>query len=206
MVLKKIKRIVTIIGIILSFYILDFGYRMLIYNDVNYYNVFKISPNLFTLAYISIFIGLLYLMNSTVRKILYVAIDIMFCMITFIEYGQISLGIIIVCLLSLIITLLNVYFMNNKEEKINIYKTLFIVLVCLICFIFFRGIASLSLGPEVITTSGKIEDSPRNVYLYEVDETKKQEVSGIYEYTFRDLFDNLNEKLDNNIKRINDKY
>lgn len=206
MKMKWVKNIIPIIGIILSFFILDFGYRILLNNDMSYYNVFKLSPNLFTLAYISLFCGILYLLNPLLRKIAYISLDLIFCMIAFIEYNQISYGIILVCLLSIMVTLLNIYFMNDKENKKNIYNYIFIILGSIICFIFLRGISIVSLGPEVIRTSGKIDDSPKNMYLYDISVVKKQEVSGIYEYTFRDLYDCLSDNYKDNIKKINNKY
>ena len=206
MEMKWVKTFIHIIGIILSFFILDFGYRILLNNDLNFYNVFELSPNLFTFSYISLICGLLYLLNPLLRKIAYISLDLIFCIIIFFEYNQINYGIVLICLLSMLITFLNAYFMENTDNKKSVYNYTFIILGSILCFIFFRGIGVFSLGPEVIRTSGKVDDSPKNVYLYDLGVVKKQEVSGIYEYTFRDLYNCLADNLNSNIKKINDKY
>lgn len=202
----KARKLISIIGIIFSFFILDFGYRLLLNNDLNYYSIFRVGPNLFSLAYIFLFIGILYLLNSNLRKIAYISFDIMFCMIAFIEYGQINYQIITVCLLSILVTLVNIFFMKEYKNKKNIYNYLFIILTSLICFIFCRGLAIMSLGPEVIRSSGEIDDSPKNIYIYNINSVKKQQVTGIYEYTFDDMFDTFVDNYNKNIKRINNKY
>lgn len=231
-VIKQYQLIViNILGMLVSFFVLDFGFRLLITNEIDYYHLLEISPNLFSLSNIFLIIGILFLIKIKIRKVVYLSLNIIMIFITYFEYllfqkerivtsiidlfyyDLISLiqytdfKIIIVIGLSLVICLLTSHFMKNQKSIINNkYDLSIIVLVFIIIIGTTRGIATMALGPEVILSSNKQKEAPKNIYLYDINSVKKIEVSGIYEYLIIEEIDNFIFQFNYNQEKIKENY
>lgn len=225
------RTILTALGIFLSFYITDFGLRYIITKEVAYYELFKISPNFFTISWIILLGSILTLIKPKYRKMVYLLTLIINNLYTYFEYllyqkdGTLSslfkvwtdeflnlvsytdLKIVIICGISIFISILTCHYGMKKEETSRTnYQILVIILLTIIFFGGLRGIAVMSLGKEVITTSKKIEEVPKNIYLYEVDQNKKIEVSGTYEYLYLQIKDYCFEQFNKNQEKIKVMY
>ena len=232
--MKKFKNILKFnkcnIGIFLSLFILDLGLRLVINNDINYYSITKLSPNLFTASFIFLIIGLLSFMKIKYRKIIYLIINTSMMIITYFEYlilkkensfisitnvFSFDLGkllsytdfkIILVIIISLLISLLTVYFMNKEKDKIKDKFDIFILILIIIILVGgCRGSATMMLGPEIINNK-KLEINAKSIYLHDIDNNKKMKVTGLYEYLFLELKDDIINQFKYNEKRIKDYY
>lgn len=81
-----IINIITIICMIISYLIIDLGIRFLSYETYNFYSYKKLSPTLFSLSWITLFIGIFYLLNKKKRKIFYIITLIIFNLIALSQY------------------------------------------------------------------------------------------------------------------------
>ena len=68
---KGVQLGVFILGVFFSFFILDIRLRMLTYQYVNFYAWDALSPFLFTVSWIALFIMLLLLLPKKARRIIY---------------------------------------------------------------------------------------------------------------------------------------
>ena len=69
---NSIMNFVVIICMALSYWIIDIGIRFLSYDSYKFYSYTNIAPSLFSFCWISIFIGVFYLLNKEKRKIFYI--------------------------------------------------------------------------------------------------------------------------------------
>ena len=67
-----IMNIIIIILMTLSYFIIDIGIRYLSYDTYQFYSYKLLSPSLFTLSWISLFIGIFYLIPKKKRQIYYI--------------------------------------------------------------------------------------------------------------------------------------
>ena len=218
--LKELKYLKNYIGIFLSLFILDFGLRFILSKEISYYNITSLSPNLFTISWIFIIIGILYFMKLKMKKIIYIIINSSMLILTYIKYLALKTDnsfnfdllnytdykIVLLITISLIIFLITIYFMNKEieTEKSKLDK-LIILLLMLIIIGGCRGTAIMSLGPEKISDNKKIEKAPKNIYLYGND-NKKIKVAGLYEYLYSDLKEFIINQYDYNKEKINERY
>lgn len=228
---KYLLIVINILGMLLSFFILDFGFRFLITKEITYYHVLRISSNLFSLSTIFIIIGILLLIQIKIRKIMYLVLNLIMIFITYFEYlifqkekivtsiidlfsydfinlmQYTDFKIILVICISLTICLLTSHFMSDKEKIIKSkYDFLIIILLFIIIIGTTRGIATMALGPEVILSSKKQEEVPKNIYLYDINSIKKIEVSGLYEYLIIEEIDNFIFQFNYNQNKIKENY
>lgn len=225
---RKIIYTNIIIGIVilLSFLIIDLVMKSLLAKQV-----FNISSILFTLSWIALLLGILVLVKKKSKIILYSVISLLVTSISYLEYlyfqkeqkylllneifsidwssylKYTDLKIIILCVSSILITILTIYFINKQKElKLSLYSVIITILVTFITFSGLRGIAIMSLGPEVVRSSNRIEETDKNIYLYDINRQKKLEISGFYEYIFQDLKEDFLTQLNKNNKKIEKKY
>ena len=76
----------TTICMLISYLIIDLGIRFLSYETYNFYSYKKLSPTLFSLSWITLFIGIFYLLNKKKRKIFYIITLIIFNLIALSQY------------------------------------------------------------------------------------------------------------------------
>lgn len=225
------RTILTSLGVFISFFITDFGLRYIITKEVNYYSLFEVSPNLFTISWIILLGSILTLIKPKYRKIYYLLTLVISNLYTYFEYllyqkfGTISLvskvfngnflellshtdlNIILICGISIFVSILVCRYGIKKEEKRKTkYQILVTVLLIIIFFGGLRGIAIMNLGKEVVTTSKKIEEVPKNIYLYEINQNKKIEVSGTYEYLYLSVKNYCIDQFDKNQEKIKINY
>lgn len=224
---NKLSLIITGLIIFLSFYIPDIGFRIILNNYNNYYSILEISPNLFTLSFIFLFIGIYFLINSKLKKFIYIVLNFINVLIIYFEYlhfkcystifsnhlfdditkliSYTDYKIVIICILSILISLLIIFFDNyNKNYSFN--QVILIVLSTILISGSLHGLAIISLGPEVISISGKRIDSAKNIYLDKTDIIKNIQISGIYENNLSKLNNIINNKIDTNNKKIIENY
>ena len=80
---SKIFLNIVIIGLIFSsFYVLDVSLRVFSNRYINVYSWYHFSPNLFTFSWISLFIGVFYLLPKKAGNITYIIILFLFNIIT----------------------------------------------------------------------------------------------------------------------------
>ena len=134
---NKLSLIITGLIIFLSFYIPDIGFRIILNNYNNYYSILEISPNLFTLSFIFLFIGIYFLINSKFKKFIYIVLNFINVLIIYFEYlhfkcystifsnhlfdditkliSYTDYKIVIICILSILISLLIIFFDNYSK-------------------------------------------------------------------------------------------
>ena len=84
---SKIFLNLIVIGLLFSsFYVLDVSLRLFSNRYVDVYSWYHFSPNLFTFSWISLFIGVFYLLPKKARNIVYFIILILFNIITYAEF------------------------------------------------------------------------------------------------------------------------
>jgi len=225
---RKIISTNIIIGlvILLSFLIIDLIMKLLLTNQI-----FNASSILFTISWISLLLGILVLVKKKVKVILYSVISLLVTSISYLEYlyfqkeheyllvneifsidwfsyiKYTDIKIIILCICSIILMSLTIYFINNQKEIIlSKYQIIITILVTIITFTGLRGISIMTLGPEVIRSSNEIEEVDKNIYLYDINREKKLKISGFYEYLFQDIKNTFITQLEKNSKVIEKKY
>ena len=87
---KGVQLGVFILGVFFSFFILDIRLRMLTYQYVNFYAWDALSPFLFTVSWIALFIMLLLLLPKKARRIIYSLLLIAFNILTLAQYIHIQ--------------------------------------------------------------------------------------------------------------------
>lgn len=228
---KKFKISKSYIGMILSLLILDFGFRFILSSQIDYDRIGNISSILFSLSFIFLTSGLLSFITQKYRKAIYLVVNSLMIIITYFEYlffqkekvflslrdlfnhnlfkgmSYTDYKIILVIILSLLVSVITVYIMNKeiskRKDKIDILIT---VLIIIILVGGTRGVATMLLGKKVVTNNKIIEDVPKNIYLYNIDNHKKMMITGLYEYFILEEKDYLISQFNENQKRIQENY
>jgi phosphoglycerol transferase MdoB-like AlkP superfamily enzyme len=81
-----IMNIIIIIGMILSYLIIDVGLRFITYDNYKFYEYTKLTPSLFSLSFISIYVGIFYLLKKRYRQIFYIINLLIFNLICYSQY------------------------------------------------------------------------------------------------------------------------
>ena len=183
-----------------------FGY------NIDFYNITGISPNLFTISWIILFLGITLNVKKKIGKRIYLFINILFLIIflvnniyysmtnTFFDFNlleSISEGspYIIDTIKStkpiiFISTIFIIYLISLGYQKIP-YKTkgnkkLFFISI--ITFLFIHTITPYTLGKANLELTWSSWRNPRNVYISFNDNNKSLKISGLYEYTIRNFY------------------
>lgn len=193
------------------FIAIDLIIRIFGYN-IDFYNITGISPNLFTISWITLFIGLSLGFKKKIGKNLYLLINILFLIIflvnsiyysmtnTFFDFSlleSVSEGspyiietmknakpIIYISAIFIVYLISLGYHRIPYKTKSN-KKTLFI---SIIAFLFLHIITPYTLGKAYSELTWSSWRNPRNIYNAFNDNNKSLKVSGIYEYTFRNFY------------------
>ena len=232
----KIKNFIIknkhIILMIISFYLFDFVLRFFTRN-INFYNIFSIAPNLFTISWIILMIGICSFFNKNISKIVYViifSINLALFLTHSIYYSYFNnffdfsslqyaseagaylvdaiksspIWVYITTFIQITISYFIVRFMPNKKCNYN-YKFL---IICVIIFGITHFVSPLTLGNPVTTWDAwRI---PRNVYISFNDNNRSMQVAGFYEYNIRNFYVNYlkeEEKIeDENLELLDEKF
>ena len=216
--MKLIKKWVNknsyILLMMLSFILLDFIMRFFT-RSINFYNIFGIVPNLFTLMWVFLMVGICISLNKKVGRILYIIlITISIAMFlthtiyysyfkNFFDFSSLQFAgeagnylvdaiksspIWIFITVFIIITIS--YFAVKKMNKINKNNNEWLkILIIVIIFIGMHSLTPLFLGKSVTTWDAW--RNPRNVYNVFNDNNRSMQVSGFYEYNFRNIYINF---------------
>lgn len=208
-----------ILIMVISFFTLDFTLRFYTKN-INFYNIYSLAPNLFSISWIFLMVGVITLFNKKTSKILY-CISISICLIMFLVHSiyfsyfknffdfsslqfageagsylvdAIKSSPIWVFITSFFIITLSFFaikYIPDKTDKFN-YKKLLIILIV---FLSIHYITPFLLGKAV--TSWDAWRKPRNVYNVFNDNNRSMQVAGFYEYNFRNFYVNFLKKEEN---------
>ncbi len=205
------REVLNILLLSLPFVIMDIATR-LFGSSISFYSLFRITPRLFSLAYIVLFLGISLNIKNRQGKIIYSLCFFLFYLIflvqniyystmnNFFGFSLIALAgegsdyfwdailncnvfVYIVAVLILIIYILAIrnfpdYTNYNKKGLVHIG----------IFFLVFHIVAKLFLGVGNFELTWDTWRNPRNVYNNFNDSNKCLTLSGLYEYTFRDLY------------------
>ena len=206
--LVKYKREIMLI---LPFIMMDLFTRILGYK-IHFYSVFSIVPNLFTIIWVFLIVGVILSFKKSIGKVIYVIMFIIsFALFTvnnvyysmtssFFDFSLVLLAgegsgyfmdAIVNCnkvvylLMIVILCLFSLslkYFPNKKE---NDFKCLFKVFVI---FIIMHLFIPMLLGKKDKELTWSTWKNPRNIYISFNDNNKSMRISGLYEYSFRNFY------------------
>lgn len=193
------------------FIIMDFFTRCYA-KDVSFYKIFKLPPNLFTLIWIVLFIGLTLGFKKKIGKRIYLFTTILFLIMfltnnvyysmtkTFFDFSLLEstsegAPYIIDTLkncnpLVYIITIITIISTIIAYKKIP-YKTKNnqkIILNTICIFLLVHAIIPITLGKANTSLTWSSWRNPRNIYISFNDNNKSMKVSGLYEYTIRNFY------------------
>jgi len=226
-----VKNILLIVFISLSFGLIDIYLRRFGFSYIAFYKYTHLAPNLFTLSYIIIIIGIIYLLPKK-GSIIFLAISNILANILllaqtlhmkildrFFAFSDILLGkeaegylgyainktdfkVIAMIIISITLTVIACLIIRSINLKRTKKYYLTIVLIIIIIVPLTRFLAINRLGK-------KAEDplawdaafKPRNVYDDFNNQTKSLEVSGMYELMFRSTYLYIKDQFINNNKK-----
>ena len=214
-IIKFITKIIFkykyLIYMILPLLSMDIITRLFGYN-IDFYDITGISPNLFTISWIILFIGLSLNLKKKIGKKIYLFINIFFLVIfllnniyysmtnTFFDFNLLEstsegapyiLDTIKNAKPIIYLSAIFIIYLIHKGYKSIPYKTktnhLFL-LTSIITFIIIHSFIPLTLGKANEELTWNSWKNPRNIYMSFNDSNKSLKISGIYEYTFRNFY------------------
>ena len=212
----------------LPFLVMDITIRLL-GNKINFYPVYKIIPNLFTLLWTTFFITISLSVRKKLSKLVYSIfffVSFSFFLTNGIYYSMtssyfdfsllgmasegsgyiidaIKTGNKIIYLMAIVVILLYIlarkYFKEKKRVTAN-YKR---ILQILVIFAVIHALIPLLYGKSNSTLTWNTWSNPRDIYNNFNDNNKSMRISGLYEYTTRNFYITyLKAKKANNVKEL----
>ena len=187
-----------------------------------FYYVFSISNILFLFAYIILFLGVIFLLPKIISKIFMILLYVLSLIIFLVNYmliqikgtafsfnelvninegmqyinfifKEINFEMILIILVSLICFLISFKMIKYIKIKKSKIKKIFSSMLILVLFLSIRIIAISLLGNNNEDAWQEIK-KPRYHYNYYINPNNSLIISGMYEYTFRDLYIYLKNK------------
>ena len=210
-ILDFLQKYIYIIYMALPFLAMDIITRIF-GKDISFYSFFKLPPNLFTITWIFLFLGLTLTFKKRIGRIIYFFTSIIFLFIfltnnvyysltkTFFDFNLVESASegapyiidtlkntnFLVYLSFIFIILLIIKGIKSIPYKTkNNYKSIFIVLIS---FTIIHTLIPITLGKANSELTWSSWRNPRNVYISFNDNNKSMKVSGIYEYTVRNFY------------------
>ena len=205
------KDVITILLMALPFVFMDLFTRIH-GSAVSYYSLFRMTPRLFSFAYILLFIGVSLNIKKKYSKLVYSIIFFVFyimfivqniyysTMSNFFGFSLMSLAgegsdyfldalknCSIVVYLAIILALLMYIFIFRRFPKDTRYNKSKLVHICVI-FVVLHIISKSFLGFGNFELTWDTWRNPRNVYNNFNDSNKCLSLTGLYEYTLRDFY------------------
>ena len=190
---------------------MDIITRLFGYN-IDFYSITGISPNLFTISYLILFIGISLSFKKRIGKKIYLIINIFFLIIflinniyysmtnTFFDFNLIEstaegapyiLDTIISAKPTVYLSsILIIYLIYHGYKKIP-YKTknnYRLTSIVIIVFLILHTITPNTLGKANKELTWNSWKNPRNIYMSFNDSNKSLKISGLFEYTFRNFY------------------
>ena len=181
-------------------------------NNIKYYKLFSFTPNMFTLTWIILFIGITLCIKKKISKYIYLIINIFFLIIfltnnvyysmtkTFFDFSLLesakegspyildtlkNSNYLVYIAFIFIIFLIIIAYKNIPDKNNNNYKLLsYIFIIFLITHI----ITPYTLGKPNKSLTWSSWKNPRNVYISFNDNNKSMRISGLFEYTMRNIY------------------
>ena len=180
--------------------------------NIDFYNITGISPNLFTLIWITLFLGLSLSLKKKIGKKIYLIINIFFVIMflvnniyysmthTFFDFNLLEsasegspyiLDTIKNAHISVYISFIFILFLIRLGYKRipyktkNNYKSCFLIVAI---FLIAHVLTPLTLGKANEELTWSSWRNPRNIYMSFNDSNKSLKISGLYEYTVRNFY------------------
>ena len=206
-----VKSNIYLILLAFPFTLLDVVTRIL-GRKINFFKVYNPIPNLFTLSWIILMLGICLSFCKKKRKIIYscfIALSVLIFLVnniyysvtnTFFDFCLIEMAsegssymidalvnankiIYIVTVFVLIYTFFVIKYMPYGKENNKLIR-----FRCLFIFILLQVIIPCLLGKANSNLSWNTWNNPRNIYMSFNDNNKSMSIAGIYEYTFRNFY------------------
>jgi len=232
-ILKRVDlfSLITLIGIITSFLILDIGIRYFSSARIDFYSTKEFSPLLFSLSYIMIIVFVIYTLPKKISPIFYGCLYGMFWFYTLAQvihfkifnlfftindillvgeanqhlnfiWSYFGKKAILFFIISLLIGIVNIVLINKSSGFFGSLKKKVYMLLIIVFVLFARFRAVSLLGEPIDEFEWNAWNRPRNIYNTYSNPNKSLRVSGIYEYVFRDIYINVNKKIFRNDKEL----
>ena len=195
----------------LPFLAMDIITRIIGYN-IDFYDITGVSPNLFTITWIILFVGVTLSFKKKTGKKLYLILNLFYLIIflvnnvyysmtnTFFDFNLLEsahegspyvIDAIKNCNpIIYLLTILIIYLIYRGYKKIP-YKTHnkpLYGIISIIIFIILHTITPITLGKANEELTWSSWKNPRNIYLSFNDANKSLKISGLYEYTTRNFY------------------
>ena len=207
------NNVFNILLLALPFMIIDIATRIFGY-DVSFYSLFKITPRLFSVAYIVLIIGISINIKKRYGKIFYSGCFFIFFILYLVQsvyYGTMhnyfsfslmalagegsdyfldalkntNIFVYIVAVILIVIYILAI----KKYPKRTSYNKKKLIKVSVV-FLILHVVSKIFLGSANVELTWDTWKNPRNVYNNFNDSNKCFSITGIYEYTVRDFYVN----------------
>lgn len=198
-----------------SLFILDFSLRTYYYDTIKFYKIYKFMPNYFSIMWIFLILGLLKTLKGKKGKIVYIISYIISLVLflthsiyfsyfnTYFDFGTLKIvgegmeymdtiltnikpWILMITLISVISSIHGLRNLQNNG-KANIKK----LCIVIISFLFLNLTAPYLYGNKSTSVEWSDWRNPRIIYDSFNDNNKSMMVSGMYEYTLRNIYVNF---------------
>ncbi len=209
---ESLQRILSFICIFLSFWLLN-SYLMKI-AGISFTKNFSlwISNSFFSLSWIFLLIGVIYMFQGLSRRIVSILFFLIFSLITCLESVSFTVSgkyvslnhfefsfssliesmseeFVLYFFLSLLFLIISCYLLKKLSiRKRNFYELSFSILTIVFLFGLCRSVAYYSMGPQVVYTSGKESSDLKTVYLEHKKEHFDFKISGLYDFTVKECY------------------
>lgn len=227
-IIKFLKKNRNIIFMALPFLVMDITIRLL-GNKINFYPVYKIIPNLFTLLWTTFFITISLSVRKKLSKLVYSIfffVSFSFFLTNGIYYSMtssyfdfsllgmasegsgyiidaIKTGNKIIYLMAIVVILLYILARKYFKEKTRVTANYKRILQILVIFAVIHALIPLLYGKSNSTLTWNTWSNPRDIYNNFNDNNKSMRISGLYEYTTRNFYITyLKAKKANNVKEL----
>ena len=221
-IIKNIKTVLNVVTdflctykyifiLIIPFIAMDLITRIL-GSDINFYKIYRLAPNLFTICWAMLFIGLTLSFKKSIGKYIYLLSSIIFLFMfltnnvyysmtkTFFDFNLIESASegapyvldalkncnIVVYIAFIFTIVLIIYAYNHIPYKTKNNKKAFAYII--IIFLVFHSFIPLTLGKANKSLTWSSWKNPRNIYNSFNDNNKSLKVSGLLEYTIRNFY------------------
>ena len=181
-------------------------------SDINFYKIYRLPPNLFTISWVILFVGLSLGFKKKIGKRIYLITNIIFLLIfltnnvyysmtkTFFDFNLLesasegapyiidtlkNCNILVYISFIIIIYLIYYGYKHIPYKTKNNKKT---ILLSLGLFLIIHTITPLTLGKANSTLTWSSWKNPRNIYISFNDNNKSMKIAGLEEYTIRNFY------------------
>lgn len=208
----NIQKILSFICIFLSFWLLN-SYLMKIAGiSFSKNSSLWISNSFFSLSWIFLLIGIIYMFQGLSRRIVSTVFFLIFSIITCLESVSFTVNgkyvsldhfefsiskliesmseeFILYFFFSFLLLLVSWSLLKKVNvKKRNFYQLSFSLLTIIFLFGLCRSVAYYSMGPQIVYTSGKESNDLKTVYLEHKKEHFNFKISGLYDFTLKECY------------------